>query len=171
MHSFFFFFNLFSFSTVVGLCWHAQAFSSCKQVPLSSCYRRASHCGGFSWCRAQVPVSWASGVLVHSLSYPMACGIFPDQESNQCPPRISRWILNHQAIKEVLRVFSMHVASSVITTKPACRGKGIQPPRGMILAVTFRPKEDHGGAQYHFAEQAECYYSEPNKGLAHRYLE
>ena len=105
------------------------------------------------------------------VSYPMACGVFPDQDSNHCPPCISRWILNHRAIKEVLRAFSMHVASSVITTKPACRGKGIQPPRGMILAVTFRPKEDHGGAQYHFAEQAECYYSEPNKGLAHRYLE
>lgn len=107
----------------------------------------------------------AQSSLPHGMWHPPGPGIKP------ASPCVGRRILNHRAIKEVLRVFSMHVASSVLTSKPACRGKGIQPPRGMILAVSFRPKENHGGAQCHFAEQAECYCSEPNKGLAHRYRE
>ena len=56
------------------------------------CGAQASHCGGFSRCRAQVPGMWASVVVVHKLSScvhglscPTACGIVPDQELNPCP--------------------------------------------------------------------------------------
>ena len=69
------------------------------------CGVRASHCGGFSCCRARalgtrasVVVAhglqqlWLAGlqstdsvVVVHGLGCSMACGIFPDQGSNPCP--------------------------------------------------------------------------------------
>ena len=41
------------------------------------CSAQASHCGGFSDCRAQA--------LKHGLSGSAACGSFPDQGSNPCP--------------------------------------------------------------------------------------
>ena len=54
------------FLAVLGLCCCTWAFSSCSQWGLlsscsqrgllSSCNTRASHCGGFSHCRAQVLV-------------------------------------------------------------------------------------------------------------------
>ena len=74
----------------------------CVQV-FSSCGVRASHCGGFSYCRAWVLGVQASiGValslrscspwaLEHSLScvsrayFPAVCGIFLGQGSNLCP--------------------------------------------------------------------------------------
>ena len=63
----------------------------------SSCGAWASHCCGFSCCRAQalgvrasVVVarglqSAGSVVVVHRLSCSAACGIFPDQGLNLCP--------------------------------------------------------------------------------------
>ena len=61
-------------------------FSSCsEQGLLSSCGVRASHFGGFSCCRAQALGTWAS-VVVHGLSYSIACEIFPDQGLNSCLP-------------------------------------------------------------------------------------
>ena len=63
------------------------------------CGARASHCGGFSCCRAwtlgaQASVVAAHGlqqlwhvgsvVVAHGLSCSMACGIFLDQGSNPC---------------------------------------------------------------------------------------
>ena len=49
------------------------------------CGTLASHCGGFSCCRA-----WALGLMGFSswgagLSCSVACGIFPEQGSNLCP--------------------------------------------------------------------------------------
>ena len=61
------------------------------------CGARASHCGGFSCCRARALGTWASVVVahglqsagsvvvVHGLSCSTTCGIFPDQGSNPCP--------------------------------------------------------------------------------------
>ena len=61
---------------------------------LSSSGAQASHCSGFSCCRAQALGTWASVavvpglqssssiVMVHGLSCSVACGIFPDQGSN-----------------------------------------------------------------------------------------
>ena len=44
----------FFFLTVVGLCCCARGLSNCgKWVLPSSCSAGASHCGGFSCCRAQ----------------------------------------------------------------------------------------------------------------------
>ena len=77
---------------------HAWTFSSCsEQSLLFSCSVWAPHRSGFSCCKAQtlgaqISVgthvglqSAGSLVVAHSLSYPMACGIFLDQGSNQCP--------------------------------------------------------------------------------------
>ena len=44
--------------------------------------------------------SLGSGVMVHGLSYSVACGIFLDLESNLCPC-IGRQILNHWTTTEV----------------------------------------------------------------------
>ena len=57
-----------------------RALSSCsKHGVLSSCGARPSHCGGFSYCRAQALGTWASTLAVHGLS---SCGtraeLFPD---------------------------------------------------------------------------------------------
>ena len=64
-----FFFKFYLFLAELGLC----------------CYARASHCGGFSCCRAQALVMRASIVVAHELNCSVACGIFPDQGSNLCP--------------------------------------------------------------------------------------
>ena len=62
----------------------------------SSCSPQASHCSGFSCCRAQALGAWASVavapgfsstgsvVVVCGLSHPAARGIFPDQGLNSC---------------------------------------------------------------------------------------
>ena len=44
-----------------------------------------------------------SVVGAHGLSYPVVCGIFPDQGSNS-GRWIGRWILNHWTTREVLLV-------------------------------------------------------------------
>ena len=65
----------------LGLCCCAWAFSSCgKWGLLSSCDVLASHCSGFSYCRAQ-----ALELVAHRLS---ACGIFLAQGLN---PRPLHW--------------------------------------------------------------------------------
>ena len=67
----------FLFLAALGLHCCAWAFSSCGKW--------ASHCGGFSCCRAWTPGALASAAVAHRLSCPVACGIFPDQGSNPCP--------------------------------------------------------------------------------------
>ena len=95
---FVFFFNfIYLFLAVLGLCCYSGFFSSCGEWGLlSGCGARASHCAGFSCCRAQALGTWTSVVVahglkstgsivvVHGLSCSMACGIFPDQGWN--PP-------------------------------------------------------------------------------------
>ena len=44
-----------------------------------------SHCGGSLVAEHRLQGTQASVVLVHRLSCPKACGIFPDQGSNLCP--------------------------------------------------------------------------------------
>ena len=57
-----------------------ESFSShSKWGLLSSCSVWASHCSGFSCCRAQAQQLWRTG-----FSCSAACGIFPDQGSNLC---------------------------------------------------------------------------------------
>ena len=72
-------------------------------------YAWASHCGGFSGCRARLQGTWASVVgtwslqtVVHRLSCSMAYRILTDQGSNPC--LIGRWILNRCTTREVLNL-------------------------------------------------------------------
>ena len=51
---------------------------------LSSRDVQASHCGGFSCCRARALASTHSVISVHGLSCSEARGIFPDQGLNPC---------------------------------------------------------------------------------------
>ena len=62
---------------VLGLCCSTQAFSSCDG--LSSC---------------------SSVAAVHGLSRPWACGIFPDQGSNPCPPALAGGFFNTRTTRE-----------------------------------------------------------------------
>ena len=96
-----FFYLLIFCLILVGLGFH------CWMWTFSSCGKWASRRGGCSWCRAQAAGyeafkvsrrlylvgTQAQYLWVHGLSYPAACGIFPDQGSN-CVPCIGRWILN-----------------------------------------------------------------------------
>ena len=75
---------LFLFLAVLSLCGHAQAFSSCVGL-LSSCSVQASPCSGFSYCGTHTLDCMGSVVVAHGLSFPMACGIFPDHRSNLSP--------------------------------------------------------------------------------------
>ena len=86
-----FFHNSIFFYFLVALCLlcYAQAFTRCGKQGLLFVVGgvQASHCSGFSCCRAQAPVVaarglkgyWSSGSLVvaHGLSCRIACGIFP----------------------------------------------------------------------------------------------
>ena len=81
------------------LCWvflAALGFSLVVQNGYSSHIAWASHCSGFSCCRAWALSSWASAVAAprlqstgsvvatHGLSCSTACGTFSDQELNPC---------------------------------------------------------------------------------------
>ena len=69
----------------LGLCCHVQAFSCCsEQGLLSHCDVQASHCGGFSCCRAQALGCTGSVVVALEISCLEARGIFPHQGSNLC---------------------------------------------------------------------------------------
>ena len=64
--------NFFFFLVVLGICLCVWAFSSCdEQGLLSNCGARASHCGGFSCCGAQLLGTWASEDVAWGLS---SCG-------------------------------------------------------------------------------------------------
>ena len=77
------------------------------------CGVQASHCGGFSCCRAQAlgtlasvfvahgPQSLGLAVVAHRLSCSSVSGILPDQGLNLCPCT-DRQILIHCATREVL---------------------------------------------------------------------
>ena len=73
------------------LCCCMQAFSTCGAS--------ASHCGGFSYWRAQDLEYTGSVVAAHRFSCPEAWGIFPDQGSNP-RPCIGRQILSHWTTRE-----------------------------------------------------------------------
>ena len=100
------------FLAALGLHCSARAFSSCGERGATlRCGAQASHCSGFSCCRARALGAraqwlWLAGsavvarglqsvgsvVVAHGLSCSTACGIFPDQG---CQPLIylsSLWI-------------------------------------------------------------------------------
>ena len=60
---------IYLFLAVLGLCCCARAFSSCgKGGATLRCSARASHCGGFSCCRALALGMQASVVVARGLS-------------------------------------------------------------------------------------------------------
>ena len=95
------------FLAALGLCCCAWAFSTCGEWgPLSRFNALASHCGGFSCCRAQARglagfsscSMWAQYLWHTGLVAPVACGIFLDQGSNPCPLhwQVDSYPLYHQ---------------------------------------------------------------------------
>ena len=88
---------------VLGLNGYVQAFSSCsEQGLLSGCSEWASHCGGFSWCRAQVLGCTGPGVDAHRLSCLMEPGV------KSVFPCIARQILNHWTTREAPHSFFIY---------------------------------------------------------------
>ena len=59
------------FLAVLGVRCFVWTFSGCGERGLLCCGARASHCGGFSCCRARALGAWASVVLARRLS---SCG-------------------------------------------------------------------------------------------------
>ena len=88
---------------LLWLCWvfaAVQGLALCGESrPLSRCFARASHRGGFSCCRLQrtrasvaaAPRLESTGLIVvaHMPSFFMACEIFPDQGLNLCLPALA----------------------------------------------------------------------------------
>ena len=62
---------IYLFLAALGLCCCAWAFSSCGERGYSLLQVQASHCGGFSCCRAWALGARASVVVAHGLS---SCG-------------------------------------------------------------------------------------------------
>ena len=93
----FFIFSLFIFGCIGSLLLCTGFRQLGRAGATLRCGVQASHCNGFSRCRAQALGVWASVavarglsstgsvVVVHRLSCSTACGIFPDQGSNPCP--------------------------------------------------------------------------------------
>ena len=86
---------IYLFLIALGFCYYAWMSSSCSQWELLSSYvAQAFHCNDLSYCRAwalehmgseaAAQGLWNTGsvVVAHGLSCSLACGIFPDQESN-----------------------------------------------------------------------------------------
>ena len=73
-NSFFFFLNkfiyfIYLFLAALGLGCCVQAFSGCGERGATlRCGVQASHCGGFSCCRARALGAWASVVVARGLS-------------------------------------------------------------------------------------------------------
>ena len=87
VNSFFFFNNKF-----IYYFWLRGVFVAAHGLSLvvasggySSSGAWASHCSGFSCCRARALGTRASVVVAHGLSCSAACGIFPYRGSNPCP--------------------------------------------------------------------------------------
>ena len=85
----------------LGLCCCTQAFSSCRLWGLFSYGAEASHCRGFSCCRAQAQWPWCTGSL--------ACGIFLDQDLNLCSLhwQADSYPLDHQGTPGTVIVLSI----------------------------------------------------------------
>ena len=102
----FFFFLISLFLTALGLHCSEWAFSSCgEQGLLSRCDVPASHCGGFSGCRAQALGLTSSAVAVHRLSCPAAGEIFPGPEMEPVSSALAGGFLTTQPPGKPMTVF------------------------------------------------------------------
>ena len=103
----FFCFVYLFWGAALGLHCCAQAFSSCsKQGLLSVCSAWASHCSGFS-CGTWALGTLVSLVMVHGLSCPVTCEIFPDQGWN-LPALAGRFSTTGPPRKSLLLLFWCH---------------------------------------------------------------
>ena len=91
MDSIFYFLNIFCFCVLcffdcTGPLLMLTGFLYLQKVraTLQLWFQGFSLCG-FSCCTAQTLGEQTSVIVVHRLSYPEACGIFPDWGSNLCP--------------------------------------------------------------------------------------
>ena len=98
--------NLFSSLAALGLRCCMKAFSSCgERGLLSSCDARASPCGSFSCLQSTgsgdcgLQSLWRLGFIAPLL---VGSSRTRDQTHLSC---IGRWILNHWATREVLKIF------------------------------------------------------------------
>ena len=82
---FYFYFYLFIFDCIGSSLLRAGFLWLLRVGATLHCGARASHCTGFSCCRAWALGTWASVVVAHGPSCSVECGIFPDQGSNPCP--------------------------------------------------------------------------------------
>ena len=107
-----------------GLCCGTQTFSSCGAL--------ASHCHGFSGCRAQALGSWASVDVAHGPACSMACRVFPDQGSNPYPLcwQMDSHPLDHQGSPGFAFYFILLEVTQIV------RGKA---QRQMLLCPSFFP--------------------------------
>ena len=85
------------FMTVLYLYCCSWAFSSCREWGLLSSFSmQASHCGGFSCCKARDLRLEGSVVGAHELSCPRGLWVLSCQTKDQTRvPCIGKWILNH----------------------------------------------------------------------------
>ena len=79
----------------LGICCCTRTFSSCGV--------QASHCSGFSFCRAQALGAWASVVAVHGLVALQDVGSFWPRNQTGIPC-IARQIPNHRTTKKCLAI-------------------------------------------------------------------
>ena len=136
---FFFFFNLKKFYLLFILFFACTGssllrglFSSCGEQELLSCGARASHCSGFSCCRAwalgcvgfrRLPPrlqSTGSVIVAHRLSYSAARGILLGQGSNPC---LLRWQadslpLSHQECPSAQSLYLPLAAHALFCSDP-----------------------------------------------------
>ena len=90
----------FIYVAMLGLHCCVWAFSSCREQGLfSSCVAWASHCGGFSCCRAWALGAVASVAVTHWLSCPTALGSYPTRDQI-CVPWIGRWTLTTETSRK-----------------------------------------------------------------------
>ena len=83
---FFFFLSFFLFNYWLRWVFFAAFRLSLWQTEATlHCGAQASHCSGFSCCRAQAVGARASEVVAHRLRCLVAYGIFLDQGLNPCP--------------------------------------------------------------------------------------
>ena len=80
------------------ICGYAEFSLLCQTF--CSCGAWVSYCGGSACCRTWASGRVGSGVVVHRLSWPMACVIFPTRDQTHVPC-IGRQILNPWTTREV----------------------------------------------------------------------
>ena len=128
--------NLITWELAVCLSLTALGLHCCVRT-LSGCGKRASHCSGFSHCRAWTLGHTGFSSCSTKAQQPCACGIFPGQESNSYPLhwQVDSQPLDHQGSPGNLlemKVFGASQVALVVKKLPANAGemKALKPHSG-----------------------------------------